>query len=321
MRRITNVVLLLLTLVIITLLLKLKIASLEQVVITPESDNLVIILSNRVPKCGSYLTRTIIDRLSLKTHAYGSEISENHYECRMSVEKQVELRNELIKKAQNAHHHRFVYNRHFHFAHFSSEPKISFYYINQLRDPIDQLVSGYYYNRYVCMITSPNKQCMFYPPYIYNLTLDDCISKGDPTRCLSKSYGAPEYLIFFCGQSSVCTDDAKNKSDRAALSLAKKHIEEHFLFVGLLEHIKDSFALLEHLQPSMFTGLLRTYEERKSDTRITSTPEQYRHRPTNETRKMLRNLLANEYELYEFVKERFMRQYFDVFKRLPGEIR
>jgi dermatan/chondrotin sulfate uronyl 2-O-sulfotransferase UST len=281
-------------------------------------NNSIIILSNRVPKCGSHLTRTVFQRLSLETHAYASENSENHYECRLSVKKQNELRNELLQKAQNAHYHRFIYDRHFHFVEFIPEPGVVFYYINQLRDPIDQIVSGYYYNRYICMITSAKKTCTYYPPTIYNLTLDECISSENPTRCLTKTYGAPEYLIYFCGQSPICNDAIPGRISNAALSLAKANIERHYIYVGLLEYIKNSFEILEHLQPSIFSGIVRIYHQVKYDSRKTSTPEEYRRRPNNKTREILRELLVSEYELYEFVRERFFRQYSRIFHRLPS---
>lgn len=301
-------------------MLKLSSHLVEQRMLSWNSKNTIIILSNRVPKCGSHLTRTIIQRLSLETHAYSSENSELHHECRLSLEKQSEFRHELLQKAQNARYHRFIYDRHFHFVKFAPEPRVAFHYINQLRDPIDQIVSGYYYNRYICMATSATKKCTYYPASIFNLTLDECVLNGDPARCLTKKYGAPEYLIYFCGQSSICSDTNPGHMGKAALALAKRNIEQHYIHVGLLEYIKNSFEMLEHLQPSIFLGLVQAYQQIKNESRITSTPEQYRHRPSNKTREILRQLLLPEYELYEFVRERFFRQYSQAFHRAPNNL-
>ncbi|CAF3708931.1 unnamed protein product [Adineta steineri] len=317
MRHRINVCILLFLFITVILLLTPTCPVIEESVPISQPSNIVILINNRVPKCASYFTRTIVKRLSVATHAFASENSENHYECRLDTKKQEELRNELLEKAQNAHQHQFIYTRHFHFVNFRPEPGVNFHYINHIRDPIDQIVSGYYYNRYICMITSPTKTCTYYPPSIYNLTLDECISNGDPARCLTKTYGSPEYLVYFCGQSPLCSNINLEQTSQAALTMAKTNIERYYMHIGLVEYLKNSYEILEHLQPSMFKGLVHMYQQMKNTNRTTSTPKWYRHQPSTKTRDILKQLLAPEYELYEFVRERFMRQYSDIFQRPP----
>ena len=47
------------------------------------------------------------------------------------------------------------------------------------------------------------------------------------------------------------------------------------------------------------------------------TPDKYRNPISNKTRAFLRKLLEPEYELYEFVRMRFVNHYRHVFKRSP----
>ncbi|CAF4383192.1 unnamed protein product, partial [Adineta steineri] len=140
---------------------------------------------------------------------------------------------------------------------------------------------------------------------------------GDPARCLTTTYGSPEYLVYFCGQSPLCSNINPGQTSQAALTMVKTNIERYYTHIGLVEYLKNSYEILEHLQPSMFEGLVHIYQQMKNTNRTTSTPKWYRHQPSTETRNILKQLLAPEYELYEFVRERFMRQYFDIFQRLP----
>lgn len=275
----------------------------------------LIVISNRVPKCGSTLTRQVMKYLSVTTRKFTCENSSNHNQRRLTVQQQINLQKELVKKAKKAYHQKFVYDRHFYFVNFTEEPDVVFYYINQLRDPLNQLVSAYYYHRYICVMRSSNKRCQTYPPSIFNLTLDDCISTGDPKRCSTETYGASDYLSYFCGQSSICNSALAGYNGEAALALSKKNIEQHYIYIGLLEYIESSYEILERLLPDLFTGIVRIYHEKKNEPRITATPSDYQHPPSNKTLDILRQVLKDEYELYNFVRQRFFQQYYQLFHR------
>ena len=76
--------------------------------------------------------------------------------------------------------------------------------------------------------------------------------------------------------------------------------------------------LLEHTLPDVFSGLGDAYREQvRILARVNVVPDQNRVQVSNESRTILRKLLANEYALYDFIKARFIRKYREVFHREP----
>ncbi|CAF4287988.1 unnamed protein product, partial [Adineta steineri] len=278
----------------------------------------IIIVYNRVPKCGSTLLVRIFQILSNRTRAFTFRQSQELRHYRYSTEEQHTLVTDLVRYSYNVSYQRIVYEQHFHFVNLPSTSKNIFYYINQLRDPLERTLSEFDFERYIGGSSGAGHANLFLHPSLRNLTMDECVSTGDPTRCLTKLYGVYSPISFFCGQSSFCDDTVTRPTSDAALSQAKSNIERYYIHIGILEYIQSSLELLEHIQPSIFTGVVDIYLNVFNSGKVFATPNKYRHMTSNKTRSILRQLLRPEYELYNFVRSRFIDHYTQVFHRTPN---
>ncbi|CAF0850856.1 unnamed protein product [Adineta steineri] len=283
-----------------------------------DRDTGIIIVYNRVPKCGSTLLVRIFQILSNRTRAFTFRQSQELRHYRYSTEEQHTLVTDLVRYSYNVSYQRIVYEQHFHFVNLPSTSKNIFYYINQLRDPLERTLSEFDFERYIGGSSGAGHANLFLHPSLRNLTMDECVSTGDPTRCLTKLYGVYSPISFFCGQSSFCDDTVTRPTSDAALSQAKSNIERYYIHIGILEYIQSSLELLEHIQPSIFTGVVDIYLNVFNSGKVFATPNKYRHMTSNKTRSILRQLLRPEYELYNFVRSRFIDHYTQVFHRTPN---
>ena len=124
-------------------------------------------------------------------------------------------------------------------------------------------------------------------------------------------------IPFFCGQALECTANGKNQNPGVALLLAKQNIERYYSHVGVLEYIESSLELLEFTYSSVFTGLVDTYKHSLNEKRIYTTPDRYRQSITNETIEILRSALKYDFDLYNFILQRFVNKYRQSFNRVP----
>ncbi|CAF1202529.1 unnamed protein product [Adineta ricciae] len=277
-----------------------------------------MILYNRIPKCGSSLLNVLFEQLSSRTgafiHKFGHSESLYH---RLSIEEQYNLTRDI-------RHHVYVHSprptvllQHFHFLHVASTSNATFYYINQYRDPLARTLSSFDFRRFGCTVSRSQRQCLMIHPSLRNMTMDECVSTGDPSRCITNPYGVRSPIPYFCGHLSICDDSLTRPTSDAALALAKTNIERYFIHVGLLEYLESSLRLLEHIQPSIFTGLLDAYVNGSNRRIVNRVPKKYRHNINNRTRNILLQLLKPEYELYNFIRARFIDHYTRVFHQAP----
>ena len=277
----------------------------------------VVIVNNRVPKCGSTLMIYLLTYLSRKSKRFTFLRSTNYFHYRFSSKKQAQLAEHLVNYSRKAKRRRVLYEQHMHFIHLNITSNIRHFYINQIRDPLDYAMSNYEFKRYRCLYHKYSTACKQMHRSIRDLTMDDCVATGDPERCLTRSYGIGSMISFFCGQAPLCDDTKQRPNSSAALALAKANIERFYAFVGLLEYVESSLELLEHVYPPLFTGITDIYRNRIKGRRMKVTPDKHRAGISNETRAVLLQLLKPEYELYEFVRQRFVNQYRKIYGRGP----
>ena len=123
-------------------------------------------------------------------------------------------------------------------------------YINMVRDPIDRLVSYYYFLRYgddfrpqVARKRKGNK-----------VTFDECVLRKekdcDPVNMWIQ-------IPFFCGQSAECWVPGSE----FAFEQAKYNLLNKYLLVGVTEQMRDFVALLELTLPRFFEGATNAYDK------------------------------------------------------------
>jgi len=178
------------------------------------------------------------------------------------------------------------------FNKFGSNQKVI--YINMLRDPIQRLVSYYYFLRFgddfrpfVNRKRKGNK-----------VSFDDCVRRGerdcDPLNMWLQ-------IPFFCGHSFKCWIPG----NEWALEQAKKNLLDHYLVVGVTEEMHDLFALLEVVLPRFFNGSTKLYEEGSKVSHLRKTYN--KQTPMPETLDVLRQskVWRMEQDFYEFARSQF----------------
>uniref|UniRef100_A0A3B4VJ38 Heparan sulfate 2-O-sulfotransferase 1 n=1 Tax=Seriola dumerili TaxID=41447 RepID=A0A3B4VJ38_SERDU len=166
-------------------------------------------------------------------------------------------------------------------------------YINVVRDPIERLVSYYYFLRF----GDDYRPGLRRRKQGDKKTFDECVSSGG-SDC------APEKLWlqipFFCGHHSECW----NAGSRWALEQAKYNLVNEYLLVGVTEELEDFIMILEAALPRFFKGATELYKTgKKSHLRKTTEKKP----PTKETIAKLQqsDIWKIENEFYEFALEQF----------------
>ncbi|XP_072043188.1 uronyl 2-sulfotransferase-like [Amphiura filiformis] len=131
-----------------------------------------------------------------------------------------------------------------------------------IRDPIEVLVSDYYFTQHGDGAVGPRTIRRNQRKYAENMkmneTFDQCVLK-EGKGCISEGR-LSLMLRFFCGTHPKCRTDLE-----WSLNEAKRRVEEDYLIVGLLEDYESTLRLMEKLAPSLFKGIVTDYDadERK----------------------------------------------------------
>ncbi|CAD5119277.1 DgyrCDS7905 [Dimorphilus gyrociliatus] len=252
------------------------------------------IFYNRVPKCGS---RTIIEliKTSAETNKFQvhelKEYSPYFHEDEYNY-KTVETFEESIGP--------FLLEGHYHFLEFSKYNGTQPTYINVIRDPIERMRSFYYFRR-------------FQPDHIRDMdnatryrSFDECVSKNIP-ECVeplgnSAEEGYYKIIPFFCGHEPFC-----RKPTRKALDKAIYNVENYFAVVGLTEYLKETTEVLDYFLPLFFSGIYETYLKKQKNVEVKYKTIK-KSALLDKTATFMRDLLAIEYEFYQFIRQKFMNQ-------------
>jgi hypothetical protein len=214
---------------------------------------------------------------------------------------------------------RLFYDRHIYFFdYYSLQLPLHPVWINLVKDPISRIVLEYQRSREFCQ-SSPQ---YFVKKDLLNETLDQCVAHRSPRECISVASGVSRMLPFFCGLKNPmrCQDE-----NDWALQQAKENMEFYYTVVGFAEDFyKFLYVLGEWIVRWPFGVILffleklllqdfklarlifmNQWDPRKlaDDRGINVTA------PDPRTAEILRPLLRFEYQLYDFVKQRFFEQY------------
>ncbi|XP_072043187.1 uronyl 2-sulfotransferase-like [Amphiura filiformis] len=209
------------------------------------------IIYNKMPKCGSRTMDTLLrwtcSKLDIKPRR-----------CKIVYDfERIDLKGKeesAIKRVQQlAAHPPALFSDHIFY--FPVEKSIHPVYINMIRDPIEYLVSSYYYRQHGDKTPGSVDRVKkkFGLEMKMNETFDQCVLK-EHKACVKEEY-LSRIFHFFCGTHPKCSTDLK-----WSLNEAKRRVEEEYLIVGLLEDYESTLKLMEKLAPSLFNGIVTDYK-------------------------------------------------------------
>ena len=250
----------------------------------PGNSRSRVVFYNRIGKCGSRSIIYMTKRLS-KLDNYTFSLSRN-FEDEHPSEDQMLKEMKTISELKPP----VFYNRHIHFLDFKKYGYEEPIYINIIRDPVERFSSQYNYVKYGDGEGQVKNPKSGWP---------------DINECVMKEVGICQtdfmfYIgMYFCGFDKVCESRTPGR-----VELAKKHIDENYAVIGLLEEFEKTLKLFQRMLPEYFLGALSDYKKfSHTKKRMAS------HRKdvlTNESIDKLRNhLMKDEYEVYFHAKQRY----------------
>nr|CAH8874898.1 unnamed protein product [Trichobilharzia regenti] len=261
-----------------------------------------VVIYNRIPKTGSTSLVNLVYRLiavkRIHTHVLHVNISTNrHYINRLSE----------LYLIDNLTHWKSMYPLmiHGHFAYINFEKYGTSFipvYINMIRNPLDRLVSYYYFIRYGDDYRPYLKRRRMSDPVIRNQTFDECVLlKGNDCNPQLLWVQVP----FFCGQAVFC----RIPGSRAALETAKRHVIEKYLIVGLTENFDEMIQILEVLLPTFFSGAHKLISNPQSNWYLRRTSHKLPISQATIGFFQKNSIWQAEQEFYDFVSKEFHSLY------------
>lgn len=191
-----------------------------------------------------------------------------------------------------------VYDQHVRYTDFSAlgvRPA----YINIVREPVDRLVSSYYYSIQGARPAEALKAAAARHGGV--MSIDECMERGE--RGCGMRGDANLMTAFFCGHTAPCrcvgagAIACSAAQRRAALVLAKHTLQHDYIAVGLQARLPEFLVALERLLPGAFGGVAALPLGAERRTNYTQ--------PSAATRARLQRLVDLDAELYRFATQLF----------------
>ncbi|PSN40983.1 Heparan sulfate 2-O-sulfotransferase pipe [Blattella germanica] len=275
-----------------------------------------VIFFNRVPKVGSQTFMELLRRLSMKNHfGFHRDHIQRVETIRLTPTDQLNLATHVTNYAPPS-----VYVKHVCFTNFTQFGLPEPIYVNLVRDPIERVISWYYYVRAPWYYVERKQAFPDIPlpdPHWLKKDFETCVLRGD-RECRYLEGETHEGIgdhrrqsLFFCGHSDACTPF----NTVGALQRAKKAVERHYAVVGVLEDLNSTLTVLEHYIPLFFKGASEVYwDEVDRFTRINR--NLFKPPVSEEVKELVRRNFTREVEFYQFCRQRLHRQLLAL--RLPN---
>ncbi|XP_064546019.1 heparan sulfate 2-O-sulfotransferase pipe isoform X8 [Drosophila montana] len=206
------------------------------------------------------------------------------------------------------------YTKHVAFLNFAAFGHPWPIYINLVRDPIERLVSWFYYARAPWYLADRvNAFGSDYKiPTLEWLQKDfnRCILEHDPECVYEQSDTGHlgdhrRQTLFFCGQQAeLCMPF----NSQEAMQQAKRNVEKRYAVVGTWEDTNTTLSVLEAYIPRYFAGAKDVYYAMRRDMENVNR-NAFRPTISEEARALLSRNLTQEIEFYQFVRQRLNKQH------------
>merc|ERR1712110_325760 len=268
-----------------------------------------ILFFNRVPKVGSQTTMELLKSLSHKNQfTYHKDRTQKVETIKLTYNEEKWLAN-LVNYFEPPS----VYVKHVCFTNLTQFDMDMPIYVNLVRDPVERVISWYYYVRAPWYFVERKRAFPDLPlpnPNWLRKDFETCVRTND-RECRyipgAKKDGFGDHrrqTMFFCGHNDDCT----GFNTEIAMKRAMKHVEENYAVVGILEEMNKTLTVLEHYVPRFFKGALNTYwEEIHMYSKINRNI--YKPPVSEATKEIVRRNFTREIEFFEFCKQRLHKQY------------
>ncbi|KAH8258778.1 hypothetical protein KR038_008655, partial [Drosophila bunnanda] len=204
-----------------------------------------------------------------------------------------------------------VYVEHSNWVNFTKHNNPRPIYINMVRDPIQKVISAYYYQRHPLifaqsLMRNPNK--MIQTKKYFDTTFNECVKQRIAPYCVFDSHNPyngdwRRFMLHLCGNSEICT----HFNSEVTMQLTKMNVEREYAVVGTWEDTNVTLAVFEAYIPKYFANARTVYYSQlesfnintvSHDTHLDEDVEAY-----------LRKSFSCEIEMYLFIKQRLYKQY------------
>ncbi|XP_037048481.1 heparan sulfate 2-O-sulfotransferase 1-like [Bradysia coprophila] len=213
-----------------------------------------------------------------------------------------------------------VYVKHVCYTNFTESVTLpifcSFRSFDIVRDPVERVISWYYYVRAPWYYVERKEAFPDLPlpdPRWLRKDFETCVLQGD-RECTNNEGETHEGIgdhrrqnLFFRGHSHECTPF----NTVGALEWAKHAVESQYAVVGVLEDLNTTLSVFEKYVPRFFDGATDVYyDQRDSFNKINTNA--FKPPVSERVKEIVRRNFTREIEFYQFCKQRLHKQYLAV---------
>lgn len=268
--------------------------------------NKMTLMFNRVPKVGSQSTMELLRTLSYKNgFTFHKDRPQKVENIKLTPREQKRLV-QLVDVFRPPS----VYVKHVCYINFTTFKLTQPIYVNMVRDPVERVISWYYYVRAPWYFVERKQAFPELPlpsPAWLRKDYETCVRTGDRECQYNEGGERPDFAQlteFFCGQDPQCT----GFNTQYALQKAKENVERNYAVVGVLENINMTLTVLEHYVPKFFKGAKEVYwNEVQKFSKVNRNI--YKPQVAEKVKDIVRKNFTREMEFYEFCRRRLYMQY------------
>jgi len=266
-----------------------------------------LIFFNRVPKVGSQTFMEILRLLSLRNQfVFYQDHVQRVETIRLAETEQLRVASMVSKYDTPS-----VFIKHISFVNFTKFYLPEPIYINLVRDPVERVISWYYYIRAPWYYVERKHAFPDTPlpdPNWLKKDFETCVLRGD-RECRytqgEKREGISDHrrqTMFFCGHDEECTPF----NSEGALERAKRSVEQQYAVVGVLEDFNVTLTVFEHYIPRFFRGASQVYYGDMGLHKVNHNA--FKPLVSEAVKDIVRKNFTREIEFYQFCRQRLYRQ-------------